>query len=313
MKWLNSNHLFKDIFNKKNEFDKLLEGAAKDNAKKFLIVWNRGLGDIPLGLYALIVRVKAFIPDAEITFITRKELGPAFDLLEYARAITVPWWERGEQISIGKTITELNLSGTYDILIENVNPTKWLSWQIGKIMPRLRWDNKHDNLWRRFGLDPGLFYIGAHINTETSQFYGYRKDWPAENWKTLFDRLLERPDIRLILFGLKKTGGFNHPSILDLREDTGLLEMLSIIKNHCRILIAPDGGILTLAYYLDVQFPITIVSLWSDPNQGVLKQAVASPNKLLKHLPLIGRDNDISTIRAEDVLNTIASPLTLNN
>lgn len=307
MKWLNSNHLFKDIFKKKNEFDKLLEGAAKDNAKKFLIVWNRGLGDIPLGLYALIVRVKAFIPDAEITFITRKELVPAFDLLEDARAITVPLWERGKQISIGKTITELNLSGTYDLLIENVNPTKWLSWQAGKITPKLRWDNEHDNLWRRFGLDPGLFYIGAHINTETSQFYGYRKDWPVENWKMLFDRLLERPDIRLILFGLKKTGGFNHPSIHDLREDTGLLEMLSIIKNHCRILIAPDGGILTLAYYLDVQFPITVVSLWSDPNQGVLKQAVASPNKLLKHLPLIGRDNDISTIRAEDVLNSIAS------
>ncbi len=307
MKWLSNNHLFKDIFKKKNEFDKLLEGAAKDNAKKFLIVWNRGLGDIPLGLYALIVRVKAFIPDAEITFITRKELVPAFDLLEDARAIKVPWWERGKQVSIGKTITELNLSGTYDILIEKVNPTKWLSWQTGKITPRLRWDNEHDNLWRRFSLNPGFFYIGVHINTETGQFYGYMKDWPIENWKTLFDGLLERPDIRLILFGLKKTGGFNHPSIHDLREETGLLEMLSIIKNHCRILIAPDGGILTMAYYLDVQFPITIVSLWSDPNQGVLKQAVASPNKLLKHLPLIGRDNDISTIRAEDVLNAIAS------
>lgn len=307
MKWLNSNHLFKDIFKKKNEFDKLLKGAAKDNAKKFLIVWNRGLGDIPLGLYALIVRVKAFIPEAEITFITRKELGPAFDLLEETRAITVPWWERGKQISLDETIKELNLSGTYDILLENVNPTKWLSWQIGKITPRLCWDNKHDKLWRRFSLDPGLFYIGAHINTETGQFYGYRKDWPFENWEMLFDRLLERPDIRLILFGLKKTGGFNHPSVLDLREETGLLEMLSIIKNSCRILIAPDGGILTLAYYLDVQFPITIVSLWSDPNQGVLKQAVASPNKLLKHLPLIGRDNDISTISAEDVFNATAS------
>lgn len=307
MKWVKSDKLFSGIFKKKNEFDKLLEDAAQDNAKKFLIVWNRGLGDIPLGLYALIVRVRTFIPDAAITFITRKELGPAFALLEYTKAITVPWWERGKQISIGKTIKELNLPGTYDILIKNVNPTKWLSWQTGKITPKLRWDNEHDNLWRRFSLDPGLFYIGAHINTETEQFYGYRKDWPVENWKMLFDRLCERPDIRLILFGLKKTDGFNHPSILDLREETGLLEMLSIIKNRCRIVIAPDGGILSLAYYLDVQFPITIVSLWSDPNQGVLKQAVASPNKSLKHVPLIGRDNDISAIRVEDVLNAIAS------
>ncbi len=286
-----------------NEFDRLLKKAVKDDKRKFLVVWNRGLGDIALGLYALVQRIKNFIPDAQITFITRKELEDAFHLLGDADVISVPWWQRGTPVDVKDSLKRLNIKGTdYDILFEKINPTKWLSWQIGKLTPKLRWKNEYDDLWKRFNLDKQLFYIGAHINTETRQFYGYKKDWPIDNWKKLFEKLSEKLDTKIILFGLGKTDSFNLPSILDLRGETNLLEMLSMIKNRCNILIAPDGGVLSITYYLDVFFPITVISLWGDANQGIMKQSVPSPNKGIIHIPLIGKGKDISNISVDEVL-----------
>jgi ADP-heptose:LPS heptosyltransferase len=91
--------------------------------------------------------------------------------------------------------------------------------------------------------------------------------------------------------------------IIDLRGKTSLFELLSIIKNRCRYLIAPDSGILSMVYYLDTAFPLQIISLWADPKHGILKQNVASPNPLLIHRPLIGAHRDLSTVSADDVLN----------
>jgi hypothetical protein len=288
---------------RKNDLDIILKRVKRDNKRRFLILWNRGLGDIALGLYALVLRIKDFIPDAEITFITRKDLEDGFRLLEGVNFISVSWWERGKPLDIGDTLIRLNIKNSdYDVFIEKVNPTKWLSWQIGNITPKLRWKNEYDNLYKRFALDPSRFYIGAHVNTETQQFYGYNKDWHIENWQTLFEKLSEDQNKRIILFGINKTDHFNYPSVIDLRGKTTFLEMLSIIKNCCNILVAPDGGVLSTVYYLDVIFPITIISLWGDSNQGIMKQAVPSSNKGIKHIPLIGKDNNIVNISTEEVL-----------
>lgn len=290
---------------KGNEFDRLMKKSAKAGKKKILVPWNRGLGDIALGLYALVHRLKTFIPDAEITFITREELGEAFGLLEGTDVIRVPWWQRGLPLDIEETLKRLNIKANdHDMIIEKINPTKWLSWQIGKLTPRLFWKIEYDNLCNRFDLH-GKIHIGAHINTETQQFYGYKKDWSLDNWKALFEKISEKPDIKIILFGLNKTEPFKLPSIIDLRGETSLLEMLSIIKNCCNTLIAPDGGILSIVYYLDVFFPLNVISLWGDANQGIMKQAVSSPNKGLQHFPLIGNNKDISTIKVEDVFGKI--------
>ena len=54
-----------------NPLDRILEKAKQKNHKTFLIYWNRGLGDIALGLYAIVHRIRETIPDAEITFLTR--------------------------------------------------------------------------------------------------------------------------------------------------------------------------------------------------------------------------------------------------
>lgn len=291
---------------KVNEFDNLLKKFRKKKAKKILAVWNRGLGDIPLGLYALVVRVKAFIPDGEITFLTRFDLIEAFTLLEGVRVIGVPWLERGKPIDLVETLKKLGMKKeAYDLILDRINPTKWFKWQIGNTIPRLRWESNYDNLWKRFSLDPSVSYIGVHLNTETQQFYGYRKDWPLEKWKELFD-IICREDLRVLLFGLKKDsfdGG--NPFIINLRGETSLLEMLSIIKNCCKALIVPDGGVLSIVYYLDVNFPLTVISLWSDPKQGVLKQAVPSPNPGLLHIPLIGKNKDITNISVEEVLKCL--------
>ena len=292
-----------------NELDRILRKAAKHGKKTFLIPWNRGLGDIALGLYALVWRIREFIPDAEITFLTRRELEDPFLLLEGTRAIVAPWWERGMPLDVEDTLKRLHMrKDSYDIVLEKINPTKWLSWQRGKLTPKLKWKNEYDALSRRFNVnDPSRLHIGVHLSTETGQFYGYKKDWPVDNWKTLFAELSENSKVRIVLFGIHKTEPFDLPSVLDLRGETGFLETLSIIKNCCRVLIAPDGGILSIAYYLDVSFPITVISLWADPNQGVLKQAVPSPNPGLKHLPLIGKDGDISKISVDSVLHMIST------
>lgn len=307
---------FFERFFKSNELDRILTSALKSNHKRFLIAWNRALGDIPLGLYAFVERVKGYIPDAEITFITRQELEEAFYLLDGVKVIGVPWWRR-EDTRMGKptrtdiveTLDRLRFERSYDVIIERVNPTRWLNHQHGKVVPRLRWDPSYDQLWKRF--EPlftrvnGRYVVGVHIESETQGFYGYKKDWDIERWEGLFDRLGREGGFFVVLFGLKKREVFREDSILDLRGETTILELLSVIKNCCNILIAPDSGVLSLTYYLDVLYPILIISLWGPSNHGVLKQRVASPNRWLRHIPLIGQGNDISRITVDEVYKAI--------
>lgn len=287
--------------------NKILSEAAKRGDRRFLLVWNRGLGDIALGLYAFVDRVRHYIPDASITFLTRPELESAFRLLEGVDVIVMPGWQRQDGTpavqEIKKILEKISVDcKNYDVILDKADPRGELKDSWGRLIPRLKWRPEYDNLWKKFNsLNSSEKFIAAHINTETSQFYGYKKDWPADNWRKLFEKLSKKGDSKIILFGLSKTEPFNFSSVIDLRGETTLLEMLSIIKNLCNVLIAPDGGVLSIAYYLDVFFPITVISLWGDAHQGVLKQAVPSPNKGLVHIPLAGKNQDISNISVEDV------------
>ena len=289
---------------------KILSQAAMRGDKHFLVVWNRGLGDIPLGLYSFVKRVKQHIPDATLTFLTRPELEEAFRLMEGVEVIVTPLLTRGEGTpgvpAIKRILESLGIPQTnYEVFLDKVDPTRELRDAWGNVTPILQWKGEYDSLWRRFPLVESSFYIGAHVNTETQSFYGYRKDWPIGHWERFFAGVCKNPDIRVILFGLKKTDTLSHPSVIDLRGETGLIEMLSVIKNRCNMLIAPDSGVLSIMYYLDVNFPITVISLWADPKQGILKQAVPSPNPGLKHLPLIGSSNDVSRVSVEEVLGIV--------
>jgi hypothetical protein len=46
---------------------------------------------------------------------------------------------------------------------------------------------------------------------------------------------------------------------------------------------------------------LTLVSLWSDPRQGILRQGSPSPNPQLVHVPIVGRDEDVRNIGVDDV------------
>ncbi|MDN3507392.1 MAG: hypothetical protein P0S94_00560, partial [Simkaniaceae bacterium] len=181
-----------------NPLDRLLKKARKNDQCRFLVCWNRGLGDIPLGLYALVHRIRSRVPFATVTFLTRSDLAPVFEMVQHSHVIAVPSWKRGEAFNLDEALKEVGRSrDCYDVILEKPDPTKWLSWQLGTLIPRLEWDDKWDALSEKFGLEKGGGYLGAHVDTETGQFYGYEKNWPEKNWKELFAKI----DRRIVIFG----------------------------------------------------------------------------------------------------------------
>lgn len=105
----------------------LLQWARLKDKKKFLLCWNRGLGDISLGLYGICVRVRKFIPDAEIYFLTRIDLAEAFQLLPRVHTLADKNWKRGCTIDIDQSLQQFHLKRKdFDIIIEKPDPTRWL-------------------------------------------------------------------------------------------------------------------------------------------------------------------------------------------
>ena len=206
-------------------------------------------------------------------------------------------------MNIDKSLEEVGLQREdFDVLLEKLDPTKWLTWQLGTLIPRLEWDESLDELYKKFGLEKGGNYLGAHIDTETGQFYGYEKNWPKEKWVELFRRL----DQKVILFGTGNAETRWPENIIDLRGKTTFLELTSIVKQCCSHLLAPDSGILSTVYYTAADFPLRIVSLWADPRQGILRQNVPSPNPSLVHVPLIGMKGKVASIPIDQVEKALA-------
>ncbi|NDD58631.1 MAG: lipopolysaccharide heptosyltransferase family protein [Chlamydiae bacterium] len=288
-----------------NPLDKLLRRALAKKQHTFLIVWNRGLGDIPLGLFAIVHRILSFIPDADITFITRKDLAEGFKLLPLVRCIIAKDWQRKKPTHLKNTLTDMGRSmQDWDIVIESPDPTYWVNWQLGSLVPRLKWNLEWDSLVDKFHLSNTKKLIGVHVQTET--LYGYEKNWPEDRFKELFSVLVNQFNVDIILFGSHSDFKYSLPAIIDLRGRTSLLEMLSIIKNKCSYLLLPDSGVLSLTYFLDIPFPVRIVSLWADPNQGVLKQNVLSPNPLLQHISITAPGGDLKNVSVEEVIKALS-------
>ncbi len=286
-----------------NPFDSQLKKAKNAGHRRFLICWNRGLGDIPLGLYALTHRIRHFIPDAQVTFATRPDLADGFKMLNGVSTLIDPEWKRGTHFDLEKTLSKSGLSTSdFDVVLQSPDPTRWLMWQIGKLTPKLSWDLKWDALHERFAIDPSKKYIGVHVQTETS--YAYEKNWPVAHWEEFFQAAGKR-GLNVLLFGFSQNPIFAGENIIDLRGKTSLFEMLSLIKNRCRYLVVPDSGVLSITYYIDVPFEIDVISLWADPRQGVLRQKVASPNPLFSHRPLIATNKDLRTIPVQTVMDTL--------
>lgn len=292
-----------------NPFDQLLRKAASENQSRFLVVWNRGLGDIPLGLYALVYRIRSFIPHASVTFLTRPDLAPGFQMLENVHILPCKHWERGKPIGVTESLAGHQLTpDVFDVILENPDPTRWLKWQLGSLTPKLQWQDEWDALAEKYQLQKGETYVGVHVDTETGDMYQYDKNWPLSHWQELFTRIRDEHKGKVILFGMKKDPSFLMDHIVDLRGETTVFEMLSVIKNYCRYLVVPDSGVLSIAYYVDCDFPVRVVSLWADPRQGVLRQKVDSPNPHFKHIPLIGKDDNVANVSPESAFGALFNP-----
>lgn len=287
-----------------NPLDRLARNWKKKGVKKILILWNRGLGDIPLWLYGLIAQVKKILPEVEFTFLTRKNLEEPFSLLKGALTLIAEGLSRGEIVNIESELKKLGKDKReYDVILESIEPKKWLKWQRGMIIPKLHWNEKEDALINPFSLEDEN-YIGVHLFSETSHFYDKERNWPAHKFHDLFSQIIKDYQKKILLFGFEKKGEFCE-GVIDLRGETTFLQMIALIKNKCSHLIAPDSGVLCSVYYLEAQYPIRVISLWGNPDQGVLRQKVASPNKKLEHVPLVGKGKEVNNITVDEVIASL--------
>lgn len=287
-----------------NPLDRLLKLHHNKEHPRCLVCWNRGLGDLPLGLYALCTQIRKRMPEAKIIFLTRSDLADAFAMLEDVQVIIDPDMKRGTSIDLEIALRRSGYTRSdFDLILEKVDSKRWLDWQLGRLTPKLQWNPEWDILAEPFALGKKKKYLGVHVSSETAQYYGYEKNWSQQSFQTLFDRM--GPQQEVLLFGMKQEPLFQGAHIHDLRGKTSLFQMLSIIKNYCSHLLAPDSGVLSIVYYIDTCFPLHVVSLWADPRQGILKQKVPSPNTQLVHDPLVGDKECVENISVEQVIQAL--------
>ncbi len=287
------------------ELERGLRRVADTARPRVLLFWNRGLGDIALGLCALFASVREALPGAQITVVTRPDLEEAFRLTEVDTVLASPELQRGDKHGFARACAHLKIDmSDYDLVFGRPDPSAWLAADsVGRFVPRMHWRGEWDALAERFPevRHAAGIVIAVHASAETSRFYGYVKDWPAECWRALIERLAGDGRVRWVLFGHAQRERFDLPGVVDLRGRTGLLDVLSLIRNRAQVLVAVDSGILNVAYYLDEQFPLEVVSLWSDPRQGILKHDVGSPNCGLRHVALVGEGEDVRRIGVDEV------------
>jgi ADP-heptose:LPS heptosyltransferase len=296
-----------------SEWDQLVRRIRRRHARRFLLFWNRGLGDIALGLHRVVAEIRQCVPDADITILTRAELADACVLIPIDHVLVDPDLRRGDctaEVALARIGVK---SDEFDMVLSRMDPTHWFRGR-PTVMPRLHWPARFDALAARF--DPWLSIshpptidIAVHVSSETAGFYKYRKDWPLESWRALFLQVQARYPVRFILLGLHADGGFPGIDCVDLRGKTTFLEMMAVIRQRCAMLIAPDSGVLTATYFLDGDAPIELVSLWADPRQGILKQASPSPNPNLRHRAVLAPDERIENITVDSIAAAIESAL----
>ena len=293
------------------EFDRALRAAASERRRRFVFAWTRGLGDVALGLVPLFMRIRRSDPASRIEVFTRSDLADTFALAGVDCVHVVPGLARGTPVDVRaearRAGIELPISA---VVFDDPDPTRWLDGRRREYPPELRWQPRWNALADGLvPVAPGEVTVGAHVSSETAQYYGYVKDWPADKWDALFARFPATRRVRWLLFGNARAPAFARDNVVDLRGRTSFLALLAVIRNRCRVLVAPDSGVLTAAYYLAEAFPLDVVSLWSDPRQGILKQECPSPNPRLRHVALRGAGEDVRNLAVDEVAAAIEAAL----
>lgn len=284
-------------------FERGLNRARLDPRDGLLFFWNRGLGDVTLALAPLFVQIRQRIPGARISVVTRPELDEAFRLAGADDVRVINGLERGRPITAQVLRTECGIDlERFGAAFLDPDPTRWFHGRRRELTPRLPWKAEWDALADALVAEaPGRTLFGAHVSSETAGVYSYVKDWPVAHWRALMERIGPSENVHWVLFGQTPEPACDLPHVSDLRGRTGLIELLAIVKNRCRALIGPDSGIINTVYYVDASFPVTLVSLWSDPRHGILQQGGPSPNPQLRHVPIVGRDEDVRNIGVDEV------------
>jgi ADP-heptose:LPS heptosyltransferase len=275
-------------------FDRALRDARRTRRHRYIFAWNRGLGDVALGLVPLFTMIRATDPRARIEVVTREDLAQPFELTGVDVIHVVPALARGTRVDVSMH------EGPDAVVFADPDPTRWLEGRRREFPPRLVWRDEWNALADRLLADArDTVTVGAHVASETAQYYGYVKDWPADRFRALFARFPS--GVRFVLFGNTADTPFTLPNVVDLRGRTSFLELLSVVRNRCGVLLAPDSGVLTAAFYLDTAFPLDVISLWSDPRQGIRKQGCPSPNGMLRHVAIDGAGEDVRNITVDAV------------
>ena len=292
-------------------FDHALARSRHERRNAFLFYWNRGMGDVALCLVPLFARIRREAPGARIAVITREELKEPFELTGIDEVHVIPGLQREARIDLSRACAALGIDfDAFGTVFDYPDPNRWLEGRRHEYPPTLSWNPKWDiHADRALTVLRERIVIGAHVHSETAGYYGYVKDWPAAAWQALFARFGEADDVHWVILGRTTEQPYEGANISDLRGRTDFAELMSIIKNRCRLLVAPDSGVLTMTYYLDVAFPLDVISLWSDPRQGILRQACRSPNPLLRHVPLYGAREDVRNLPVAVVESAVRTSL----
>jgi len=291
--------------------DRAVRRARAGPRRDFLLCWNRGLGDVALCLVPIFLRIRREVREARITVVTRPELEEPFRMTDADQVVTVPGLARDTKLSLADLVRAGLDPERFAHVFTDPDVNRWLSGRRTEFPPKLHWDAAWDALAdRMLPASSDRIRIGTQPSTETSAYYSYGKDWDPEKWRALFASTGELGRrVEWLLFGEMPEPRYDGANVIDLRGRTSYLELASLIKNRCRVLIVPDSGPLATAYYLDARFPLDIVSLWSDPRQGVLLQACPSPNPLLRHLPLVGPDEEARHIPVDAVAGELRAAI----
>lgn len=294
-----------------NALDRAVRRAAAGPAHDFLFCWNRGLGDVALCLVPIFARIRRDVPGARIAVVTRPDLLEPFRMTD-ADAVVASEGLARDAFPTAERMRGLPGvgPGPWAAVFPDPDVNRWLHGRRREFPPVLRWDPAWNALADAV-VPPsdGRVTIGAHVHSETRGHYSYDKDWPADSWRELFARVDDVRGVRWLLFGRTAEPRFDARDVVDLRGRTGYLEMASVLRNRCRVLIAPDSGVLNTAYYLGERFPLDVISLWSDPRQGILLQGCPSPNPLLRHVPLVGAGELARNVAVDAVLAEVRAAL----
>ena len=152
-------------------FDRAVAHARRQGIAHFVFGWNRGLGDIALGLVPLFAQVRAAIPHARIDVFTREDLAQGMALTDCNAVHVIPELARGPAVDISRAAAAAGVVlDANALLFADPDPTRWLDGRRQVHPPVLHWNPRWDALADPLvPAAPDLLTIGAHVSSETAR------------------------------------------------------------------------------------------------------------------------------------------------